>query len=150
MRLLHLLTFLLFGLGLVGGAAAECGPELGSTREYVREHTVHHFNGDPPSQEKDTLVLWESSTGELCFDLDTWGPNGHECGAQGTLKALPSGKLLFELGVCTLTIEQAGNSLVLTASPGWERVGAGGVCPRLVGCGAFGSVESGKFVSPGE
>jgi len=146
MRTLRLLTSLLIGLCLAGVAAAECGDPPEDAREYVREHTVDHFNGNPPSQEKDTLALWESSSGDRRFSLCSVGPNYHTCFVEGGLKEVSPRKLLFELGGCTLMIERKGSSLVLTASPGWERAGAGGVCPRQISCGAFGSVESGEFI----
>ena len=111
-----LLTLLLIELSLVGDAAAECQRPPANTREYGREHTVHHFNGDPPSQAWDTLALWETPAGDRRFSLCTVGPNYHTC--------------------CALTIEPKGPSLVLSVSSGWERVGAGGVCPRQVSCGA--------------
>jgi hypothetical protein len=63
----------------------------------------------------------------------------------GFLESVPSGELLFELRSCKLKLQQNGNSFVLTVSRGWERVGEGGVCPKQVSCGAFGSVESGEF-----
>jgi hypothetical protein len=72
--------------------------------------------------------------------------NYHTCFVEGGLKEVSPGKLLFELGGCTLTIERKGSSLVLTASPGWDRARAGGVCPRQISCGAFSSVESGEFI----
>jgi len=139
------LSFLMIALYGVQSASAECNEVPEKAREFVREHTVHHFNGDAPSQEEDTLGLWETPTGTRRFSLCTVGPNYHTCFVEGTLESLPSGELLFELGSCKLTLKQKGNSFLLTASPGWERVGEGGVCPRQVSCGAFGSVESGKF-----
>ena len=149
MRTLQLVTSLLIGLCLAGVAAAECGPAPENVREYVREHSVDHFNCDPPSQENDTLALWESSTGEHRFSLCTVGPNYHTCFVQGGLKMIPPAKLLFESGGCTLTFEQNGSSFVMTASPGWERRGAGGVCATQFSCGMYGSVESGEF-APGK
>jgi hypothetical protein len=145
MRPLQLLTSLLIGLCLVGVAAAECGPAPENAREFVHEHTVDHFNGDPPSRETDTLALWESSVGERRFSLCAVGPNYHTCFVEGSLHMLPSGELLFVSGNCKLMLKQAGKRLVLTPSPGWQRVGEGGVCPKQFSCGMYGSVESGEF-----
>jgi len=142
-------------LGLIPtGGAAPCGELSENARSYTRAHTVHHFNGDSPSKETDTLTLWTLSTGEYCFDLDTWGSNYHECGARGALKLLSPGKFLllspgkflFALSEnCTLTFEQKGDSILLRVSPGWRRLGEGSVCSQVAQCGMYGSIEPGKF-----
>jgi hypothetical protein len=145
MRAIIFLSFLMIALSSAQSASAECNEVLEKAREFVRQHTVHHFSGDAPSQVEDTLALWETPTGTRRFSLCTVGPNYHTCFVEGSLESLPSDELLFELGNCKLTLKQNGDSFVLTVSPGWERVGEGGVCPRQVSCGAFGLVESGKF-----
>src|SRR3990170_4329957 len=94
------LSFLMIALYGVQSASAECNEVPEKAREFVREHTVHHFNGDAPSQEEDTLGLWETPTGTRRFSLCTVGPNYHTCFVEGTLESLPSGELLFELGSC--------------------------------------------------
>jgi len=139
-------ALLLGGLCLLRGAVAECTDAGESGQKYSRRHTVHNFSGEPPEEMTDTLVVWKTPNGQACFSLETWGPNGHQCQVEGALKSLSSNNFVFEAKKgCTLTVQRDGESYVLTASKGWERTGAGGVCPPDF-CGMYGSIESGKFL----
>lgn len=113
--------------------------------QYVRKHKVYNFNGEPPSWLEDTLVLWKSNAGETCFALDTWGSNGHECGAQGVLDQISERNYRFNAGTCSINLALKGPSIDLVVAGTWRRSGAGGTCPPRFQCGMFGSVESGRF-----
>ena len=54
---------------------ADCSIEPPSdSPQYVHKHKVYNFNGEPPDWVEDNLVLWNPSSDETCFALNTWGP----------------------------------------------------------------------------
>src|SRR5437773_5849261 len=95
MRPLQILASLLIVISLVGHGTAECGRPPENAREYIRDHVVHHFNSDPPSQEKDELALWESPAGDRRFSLCAVGSNYHTCLVHGRRKDVSPGTLEF-------------------------------------------------------
>ena len=125
-------------------AFANCELVPHQAETYVREHKAYHFNGDPPSVVEDELALWKAENGDSCFSLRTIGANYHECEVFGTASALGRNNFEFKNGTCTLAFERRGASVKVIASPGWERIGRGGVCPKN-SCGMFGEIESGTF-----
>ena len=131
-------------LTISGGAFANCGDVPNGAESFVREHEVNHFNGDEPSVVQDELAFWKSDSGEACFFLKTVGPNHHECEVLGAAASIGPDRHEFKSGSCTLTFQGRGATLEVIASPGWERLGRGGLCTRRR-CGVYGEVESGIF-----
>lgn len=140
------LLLALEGLLAVNVAHGDCGTAPDDAAIYSRQHTVHNFNGEPDQPMSDTLAIWTPPSGEACFSLITWGPNGHECSVRGSLKPADSGKLIYdEKQGCAITFQHSGSSIILTAAKAWERWGAGGTCPQEFHCGMYGSIESGQY-----
>ena len=136
-------------LSLNTQAVAECDDlpsegVLSGSERFSRAHEVGHFNGESPSVVQDELAFWKEKSGTTCFYLRTVGPNRHECEVIGALKETKRSQFKFENGRCSLTFQRSGTSINLTTSPGWERLGRGGVCTKDY-CGLYGEVESGTF-----
>lgn len=124
---------------------SDCGEKPARFIRYARSHEAGNFNGQEPDSETDTLDVWAESPGGACFDLETLGPNGHECEAMGKLTRDQSGQLIFGSGQCRLRFKHRLKGFKLVVSPAWRRFGGGGICPKLYGCGEYGSIESGTF-----
>ena len=137
------LTILAIGAS-AHASAAECGAAPNTAELFVRSHKVHHFNGEPPSLVQDQLALWKTKDGASCFLLTTIGPNHHQCEVLSTASVIAENRLEYRQGNCLLTFEKGTQGIKLTASPGWERMGRGGVCTKT-NCGMYGEVESGAF-----
>ena len=127
-----------------GNVLADCGDVPEGAETFVRDHKVYHFNGDPPSRVQDELALWKTKIGSTCFLLRTIGPNYHQCEVSSVVSAVRGNELEFKKGSCTLTFQKGARDVKLIASPGWERIGRGGVCPKN-SCGMYGEIESGTF-----
>jgi len=139
-------TLLICGFSLAHVSAADCPDARRTGEKYVRHHSVKVIGDEGLHEMDDNLAILKAPNGDICFALDTWGMNGHECNVDGKLKKLSSNRLAFdENGECALTFDSDGDELALTASKAWARVGAGGACPKDY-CGQLGSVESGKFL----
>jgi hypothetical protein len=125
-------------------ALADCADVASEVRQFVRSHQAHHFNGEPPSLVDDELTIWQAKSGVDCFRLTTVGPNYHECEVTGFATPVPGEGSEFRDANCTIMFEKTAETVKVTVSPGWERLGRGGTCTRKR-CGMFGEVESGTF-----
>ena len=137
-------ALMLLGLGVSGGAAADCGDAPKGAQTFVRSHRVHNFNGEPPSNVDDELAIWQKQDGGNCVQLTTVGPNGHECDVLGSAFRIGRNKMEFRDASCTITFQKSGGTIAITVSLGWERLGRGGTCTKNR-CGMYGEVTSGTF-----
>jgi hypothetical protein len=64
----------------------------------------------------DRLVI-EERDGAAQFSVESWQANGHSCGTPPFVGSAQDGGYIAQDGDCTLRIEPAGNSVVLTARP---------------------------------